>query len=293
MLWSLEESFYFTPNCEESLNIEGRNIQLKINEIGLRERPQKEIKKNQVLLVGDSTIEGMGLNFDETFSQVLERKFKKSLDLQFLNLGIRKSGTLYQADLLRKYIKMLEPKYVIWSLTENDFNDDYLAVTRAIRFDKYGIPIKYDFQNVPTYSKDPFTYFVRGFDPMFSDFTAILRHLYLARMNYNFVSRYDKNPAICNGIELGYKLAKDNNFKIQFLIVPFGPLYYSVFKEGNLKNKLNKLIGCLRDKPFDLRIENIENNSELFQKDLMHLNAIGVVDSIDYLESSIYKFLKN
>lgn len=104
MLWSLEESFYFTPNCEESLNIEGRNIQLKINEIGLRERPQKEIKKNQVLLVGDSTIEGMGLNFDETFSQVLERKFKEPRSSVF-KLGNQKIRYIISSRLTEKIYK--------------------------------------------------------------------------------------------------------------------------------------------------------------------------------------------
>jgi lysophospholipase L1-like esterase len=291
--WEISGWTIFKPNCIESFKVEGREVEYSINQIGLRERSFTKFKKKQLVLLGDSTIEGMGLKIEETIGQEFERKLKSDTNLQFLNLGIRRAGTLQEAYILKKYLPILKPSFILWSLTENDFNDDYLSAIRTTRFDSNGLPIQKKFLASTIFPNSVFTNLILSLDIKNNDYNSIIRHLYLAKKVYKMIEPWSYSPAICNGIHLGYKLAEENNIKIQFLIVPFGPNYYSLFEEGNLKEKMDRVVACLKNKPIDLRVPEIQDNPKLFQEDLMHLNYSGVQLAVSLIKDDVLEFIKD
>lgn len=284
----------FLPSCNEYIPLKGRVIRLSTNEITLRERPLKELKPQQVFIVGDSVIEGMGVQFEEAFPQVFEKEIGKELGLQFINLGVRRSSPFIQVNTIKQIAKTLKPKYIIWSLTENDFNEDFYLTALAHKFDQYKIPIHFSRHiSKRTWASELVDNFVSALNPYSSDYTTVLRFLYFSRPYYNAASRWSDFPALCQAIEEGYRYTKEVGIKLQFMIVPFSPDYYSLHQgEGDLKNKLSRIVSCLRNKPFDLRVPPIGNNPELFQEDLMHLTPEGVRVSVQHVKEDVKNFLK-
>ncbi|MCB9025791.1 MAG: SGNH/GDSL hydrolase family protein [Bdellovibrionaceae bacterium] len=289
--WNSTVHHLFIPNCRDQFFIENRNVNLQINSIGLRERPAEQLKKNQLLFVGDSSIEGVGLNFEETFPQIFEKALFNESNIQFINMGIRRSSTITQLVRLKEYIDIIQPKYLLWSLTENDFDEDFIFLKTALDFNENGNPIKFDLNFFSYSNPQIFDSLFFGLDAYNNGYSAIFRHLYINNKLSKHLVGNDRLPAYCNALDEGIQLAKERNIKIQFIILPFGPDYYSIYEQGSLKEKLNKIVGCLASTPIDLRLDSIQTKSDFFQEDLMHFNAKGIEESLKYIKPDLLSFL--
>lgn len=284
----------FIPNCTEIFHIEGRNIEYRINEMGLRERPFSELQQEQVVVIGDSAIEGMGLKFEETFGQVFEKVTQPHRKLQFINMGTRRTGPISQLLKLKHDFNLLNPKYIIWSITENDFDDDYLVHSlKAKAFDEEGLPIEFNKDFFADSDISQLSRVLLKIPSFESDLFSIFKHLAYSRDSAKFLLSWKDKPALCNGIHAAERFVQSKNVPLVFMVVPFGPNYISWPNEGDLKVKLNKLLSCIKStQVFDLRISSIQNNPDLFQKDLMHFNSKGVEQSVAYLKDDLFSFLK-
>lgn len=292
LVWSFKYQHGFRPNCKETFFIENRNIKFETNELGFRERPIVEIKVGQVLVVGDSSIEGMGLQQNETFPSVLEEKTKEKFSLQFINSGLRRTSPITQVIRVRYFIKKFKPKFVLWSLTENDFDEDYYLMQKAESVDKYGIPTKINLDYWQKTNPSFLYEHIKKLDPSTNFYIAVLRHLYLSEHDHKSSKLWEDSPALCEGILEAKRMSEKYNFKLKFMIIPFSPEYVSLYDEGNLKQKMERVIKCLdKDSYIDLRVPEIDKNSSLFQEDLMHLNYEGVKSSVDIMLPSIEEFL--
>ena len=96
------------------------------NEIGMRDTRQLESYKKypyKILAIGDSFTYGWGVNDDETFCKLLEKKINKD-SVAVLNAGASGSGTDYALSFFQVRGSELYPKVVLYFYYENDFVDN-------------------------------------------------------------------------------------------------------------------------------------------------------------------------
>ncbi len=96
-----------------------RQISFTTDARGFRNRLTRE--RADVVLIGDSYVEGWYVSDHETSAAVLEQR----LDRPVSNLGVSGFGTLQQLVVLRRYALPQRPKLVVWFFFEgNDLYDD-------------------------------------------------------------------------------------------------------------------------------------------------------------------------
>ncbi|RFS13638.1 SGNH/GDSL hydrolase family protein [Emticicia sp. C21] len=98
----------------------------KNNDIGMRDtRHVADYKKypNKILCLGDSFTYGWGVNDNETFAKILEKKINKDT-IAVLNAGVSGVGTDYALKFLQVRGQELAPNTVIYFYFDNDINDN-------------------------------------------------------------------------------------------------------------------------------------------------------------------------
>lgn len=96
------------------------------NDIGMRDtRKLADYSKyaNKILCLGDSFTYGWGVNDNETFTSVLEKKINKD-SIAVLNAGVSGVGTDYALKFFQVRGKELAPKTVIYFYFDNDIRDN-------------------------------------------------------------------------------------------------------------------------------------------------------------------------
>lgn len=96
------------------------------NNIGMRDkRNVADYQKyaNRILCIGDSFTYGWGVNDDETFSRILEKKINKD-SIAVLNAGTSGVGTDYVLKFLQVRGQELKPNSVIYFYFDNDMTDN-------------------------------------------------------------------------------------------------------------------------------------------------------------------------
>jgi len=96
------------------------------NEIGMRDTRQlNDYKKYsyKILAIGDSFTYGWGVNDEETFCKLLEKKINKD-SVAVLNAGASGSGTDYALRFFQVRAPELSPKVVLYFYYENDYVDN-------------------------------------------------------------------------------------------------------------------------------------------------------------------------
>ena len=96
-----------------------KQISFTTDALGFRNRVTRE--QADVVLLGDSYVEGWHVSDDETAAVVLERLLARPVS----NLGVSGFGTLQQLIVLRRFALPLRPKLAVWFFFEgNDLYDD-------------------------------------------------------------------------------------------------------------------------------------------------------------------------
>ena len=96
-----------------------RQMSFTTDSRGFRNRIARQ--KTDVVLIGDSYIEGWYVSDDETAAVILERRLGRTVS----NLGVSGFGTLQELVVLRRYALQLKPRLVAWFFFEgNDLYDD-------------------------------------------------------------------------------------------------------------------------------------------------------------------------
>ena len=96
-----------------------RQISFTTDARGFRNRQTRD--QTDVVLIGDSYVEGWSVSDDETSAAVLEQRLGRPVS----NFGVSGFGTLQQLIVLRRYALVQRPKLVVWFFFEgNDLYDD-------------------------------------------------------------------------------------------------------------------------------------------------------------------------
>jgi lysophospholipase L1-like esterase len=103
---------------------------VRINSLGYRDRERTQTKppgSYRIAVFGDSMTEGMQVNLDQTFCQVLEERLsQRGRPCEVLNLGISGYGPLQELLLAREELPRLKPDCVVLALfLDNDIADSH------------------------------------------------------------------------------------------------------------------------------------------------------------------------
>jgi len=123
----------FSRNLDYSIN-------LFTNSNGFRcdKNRKNTISKQKILVVGDSYSFGTGVEYEESYPEILQSKlhtFGVFESNNVLNTGIPAWGTSQEL-LMTKYLqKRISPEIIIWQICENDFDNNIQYGLHTIRED--------------------------------------------------------------------------------------------------------------------------------------------------------------
>lgn len=95
---------------------------------GSRPLIEKAPGEFRILMLGDSFTFGFGVNSDQTFASLLEKKLRREtgMNVNVINAGVPSYGTLQEVRYLKAYAKKLEPDLVIVAFFDNDLWDNVI-----------------------------------------------------------------------------------------------------------------------------------------------------------------------
>lgn len=102
----------------------------KVNNLGFRDEPMTVEKPEgvfRILLLGDSFIEGEGVNLEQTAAQVLERKLTDIVGrpVEVVNMGVMSYSPIIYRRVIEDKGLPLNPDLVIVAVDMSDFQNDY------------------------------------------------------------------------------------------------------------------------------------------------------------------------
>ena len=111
-------------------------VEYKVNSLGLRDKEFPKVKPKgeyRILFLGDSFIEGIGVNINQTLVKEVERRLKASTgeNIKAINAGVSAYSPLLEWLYLRDRGIKLDPDFVVINLFMNDFNDDRSNLQKA------------------------------------------------------------------------------------------------------------------------------------------------------------------
>lgn len=113
------------------------NFKFSTNKMGIRypDIPlSKAPNEKRVLLLGDSYTEGMGVEYEETYGAVLEKKFSKDGKMvRFINGGLTGAGPLEYAKLFYFVGTQYHPDVVLIVLYANDLTDTHVIPEKVLQ----------------------------------------------------------------------------------------------------------------------------------------------------------------
>ncbi len=117
------------PGFEGRSVIDGREVSIRLNELGMRDDPIPPRRANElrVLFLGDSWVFGQGVEADETFAHLTEEKLAERLGRPVTcgNAGVPGYGTIEESRCLARLAPRFGPDVVVGSIyLGNDFIDD-------------------------------------------------------------------------------------------------------------------------------------------------------------------------
>lgn len=256
-----ERHHYFEADCSGTSPVSG--IPYRINEDSLRERPRAEIGTGAVLVLGDSNVEGKGLVFEETLSQLLE----SGSDIRFINAGLRTRGPVLESLALRELYPVYKPKSLLWVLNENDVSDDRFAFALKQKTDAEGVPISLsteDFDGVREISA-----WRARLGGMVGILDFLVYRAYRAQVT-SILERQDTGHESCAGIRRGLRFAREQKLPVLFAIIPLGPHNPEKYMEAEFPAMLPCLAG---ERVLDFR--ELKGRPEFFLDRDTHLNKAG------------------
>ncbi len=118
----------FVPNSEGTFCQKDYEMFYKINSIGLRD-DEVNMSKRNILLIGDSLVEGVGVNIEDAISEQLEAMLVQiNQNLSVVNGGIAGTSPILEYLFLKEKYEEVKPELVIFILNQNDVFDDYHIV---------------------------------------------------------------------------------------------------------------------------------------------------------------------
>lgn len=126
---SLDRDFHhvMVPGSVCRFKTDEWDVTYKINRFGLRDEEinLEKGQKNRILLLGDSFVQGHGVEAEESFGEVLETKlFGEELGYEVISAGVFGYSPMVEYLYLRKEGLKFKPDLVVLALTLTDFWED-------------------------------------------------------------------------------------------------------------------------------------------------------------------------
>ena len=111
------------------------DLEFKVNSQGLRDKEysiQKPAGVYRIIMLGDSFVEGYGVNLEDNYGKVLEKMLNENSGkkIEVINAGISGWSPLSQYLYLLEYGIKYQPDLVILNFNSTDFFDDYEFYSR-------------------------------------------------------------------------------------------------------------------------------------------------------------------
>lgn len=139
--------YSFVPNTSCHFKTREWDITYKINSFGLRDyeyalnKPQNTYR---ILMLGDSFVEGYGVNIENSYSKILEKALNEnsSSKVEIIDAGVQAWSTLNEYLYLKNFGIKLNPNLVILNFNMTDFYDDYQFNKKITKEEKFNLPEK-------------------------------------------------------------------------------------------------------------------------------------------------------
>lgn len=114
------ERMLFPPGSRATYKTREFDIRVAINRFGFR-GSESELRRGQILAIGDSTTYGWGVGDKETWPFLLQENLRRSSpDVDVYNLGAPGTDTEEHLETARYYVQLLQPRLVILSILMGD-----------------------------------------------------------------------------------------------------------------------------------------------------------------------------
>ena len=117
------EALIFPPHTHQEYETCDFKYVVDTNAIGLRgpEVTLGKSKATRVAVIGDSFVYGWGVNLEDTWVRLVEKKLNESgMNVEFINLGKPGAGPPYYAELAEKVLPLLRPDFVLVAPLQGD-----------------------------------------------------------------------------------------------------------------------------------------------------------------------------
>ena len=126
-------TYEYIPGIKGYLKRWPKGILLAINQLGFRDDENKSYSKDKdkfrIVGIGDSVMLGTGVNFKNTYGEVLEselnrmsQKNRKNIEFEFINLAVGGYNTTMEVETFFQKGLLFNPDLVIISYVPNDFD---------------------------------------------------------------------------------------------------------------------------------------------------------------------------
>lgn len=211
----------YIPGCSGIFRAKGAPpVEYRINSLGMRERELSSLpeKRQRLLLIGDSSVEGHGVAWEDTLSQQLERRLP---GWTVINGGIRSSGPILQRLRFERLMNEVKPSAVIWYFTENDFQEDRLHMAIGRSPDRDGIPTEFSTEDFA--GTAPSGSGLLRLPPL----SWIMDLMRLQTYDHNVRTLLEKVPAesvpTCQALSQVVSRAQNAKVPLRFALIPLGP----------------------------------------------------------------------
>tara|TARA_B100000963_G_scaffold19210_1_gene14614 strand:- start:304 stop:1452 length:1149 start_codon:yes stop_codon:yes gene_type:complete len=119
---------------------EGNVYTISTNDLGFRYKKNIPIDRNKTysIVIGDSFVEGVGLNYEDTIVGLLNNNLKKENNFEFLNAGVASYSSYIYLKKIKNIIQTnnnLKIKDIIVFLDKSDVSDDQIYLSRPNSFE--------------------------------------------------------------------------------------------------------------------------------------------------------------
>lgn len=222
------------------------DVTYKFNSYGARDKERSKIGENRTILIGDSFVEGYGVEFENTISQQLEILSGND----FLNFGTSGHfGTTQYRLLYETLAKNFEHERLIVILSvNNDFEDDSLEFGKSYHQNRYRPylvknddkfeTIYYDekkFNNKNISEKNLFINFINNYTYSYN----LLRYFY-QKIKYLYeVENYKKSLETVQGISKNKNFAEQETYYDRYSKESFEIASFNILELNNIAKKNN------------------------------------------------------
>jgi hypothetical protein len=157
-IFNKDYNYTFKKQVKFKSQYEGNIYTISTNDLGFRDNNTLPLDRNKEysIIIGDSFVEGVGLEYDETIVGILNKNLENE-NFKFLNAGVASYSSYIYLKKIKKIINEnndLNIKDIIVFLDKSDVNDDDLYLSKPHNFQNKYPKGKFIFQRKIDFYKD-------------------------------------------------------------------------------------------------------------------------------------------